>query len=50
MPSMALIAKLHEGGLLTIPAGTHSIRWLPALNVSKAEIDRAVEILRAALS
>jgi len=49
-PALALIARLHEAGLLSIPSGTHSIRWLPPLNVTRAEIDRAVEILRTALS
>ena len=49
-PSIALISRLHEKGLLGIPAGTHNIRWLPALNVTREEIDRAVEIVRAALS
>ena len=49
-PSLALIDRLHQKGLLSIPAGTHSIRWLPPLNVSRAEIDRAVEILRTALA
>ena len=49
LPSAALITRLHEAGLLCIPAGTHSIRWLPALNVTRAEIDRAVEILRSVL-
>jgi len=49
-PSLALIDRLHKAGLLSIPAGTHNIRWLPPLNVTRAEIDRAVEILRTALS
>lgn len=49
-PSLALISKLHEAGLLSIPAGTHNVRWLPALNVTRAEIDRAVEILRSVLA
>jgi len=49
-PSLALIAKLHEAGLLCIPAGNLSIRWLPPLNVTRAEIDRAVKILSTALS
>ena len=49
-PSQALVARLHQAGLLCIPAGTQSIRWLPALNVSRAEIDRAVEILRTVLT
>ncbi|XHR27453.1 MAG: aspartate aminotransferase family protein [Chthoniobacteraceae bacterium] len=47
--SLALIARLHAGGLLCVPSGVQSIRWLPPLNVSKAEIDRAVQILGAAL-
>ena len=50
VPALALIDRLHRAGLLSIPAGTHNIRWLPPLNVSRAEIDRAVEILRTALS
>lgn len=49
-PSLALIARLHDAGLLSIPAGTHNVRWLPPLNVTRAEIDRAVEILRNVLS
>ena len=47
--SLALIARLHEAGLLSIPAGTHNVRWLPPLNVTRAEIDRAVAILRSVL-
>ncbi len=49
-PSLGLIARLHEAGLLSIPSGTHAIRWLPPLNVTREEIDRAVAILRKALS
>jgi len=49
-PSMALIHRLHEAGLLGIPSGTHAIRWLPPLNVTRAEIDRAVSILRQVLA
>ncbi len=49
-PSLALIGRLHERGLLSIPSGTHCIRWLPPLNVTRAEIDRAVTILRQALA
>ena len=37
-------------GLLTVPSGTHAIRWLPPLNVARAEVDEAVEILRATLA
>jgi predicted acetylornithine/succinylornithine family transaminase len=48
-PSMAMIARLHENGLLSVPSGTHSVRWLPPLNITRADIDRAVEILRSVL-
>ena len=48
-PSLALVARLHEAGLLTIPSGTHAIRWLPPLNVTREEIDQAVGILKSAL-
>ncbi len=45
-----LITRLRELKLLVVKAGNNSIRLLPALNVSKAEIDSAVEILDKALS
>jgi len=49
LTSQEVIARLHEAGMLSIPSGTQSIRWLPPLNVTKAEIDKAVEILRSVL-
>lgn len=49
-PSLALIARLHEAGLLCVPSGTHNVRWLPPLNVTRADIDQAIEILRSVLS
>lgn len=49
-PSLFLVEALHMAGLLTVPSGTHAIRWLPPLNVSREEIDEAVEILRGVLS
>ena len=48
-PSLALIHRLHEAGMLAIPSGTHAIRWLPPLNVTREEIDRAVQILNKTL-
>ncbi len=45
-PSLFMVDQLHAAGLLTIPAGTHAIRWLPPLNVTRAEIDEAAGILR----
>lgn len=49
-PSLHLVDLLHEAGLLTVPSGTHAIRWLPPLNVTRAEIDEAAGILRGVLS
>ena len=48
-PSLILVELLHAARLLTVPAGTHAVRWLPALNVSRQEINRAVEILAKVL-
>ena len=48
-PSLFLVEKLHDAGLLTIPSGTHAVRWLPALNVKRAEIDEAAAILARVL-
>jgi acetylornithine/succinyldiaminopimelate/putrescine aminotransferase len=49
-PSLHMVNLLHEARLLTVPSGTHSIRWLPPLNVTRTEIDEAVDILRRVLA
>lgn len=36
-------------GLLTVPAGTETLRWLPPLNVTKTEVAEALEILKNTL-
>lgn len=48
-PSLFVVDLLHAAGLLTVPSGTHAVRWLPPLNVSRAEIDEAVTILKTIL-
>lgn len=48
-PSLHMCDLLQEAGLLNIPSGTHSVRWLPPLNVSCEEIDAAAGILRNVL-
>jgi acetylornithine/succinyldiaminopimelate/putrescine aminotransferase len=48
-PSLWLVDRLHEAGMLTIPSGTHTIRWLPPLNVTREEVARAVDILAGVL-
>ena len=49
-PCLFMVERLHEAGLLTVPSATHAIRWLPPLNVKRAEIDEAVAILRDVLA
>jgi acetylornithine/succinyldiaminopimelate/putrescine aminotransferase len=49
-PSLFLCDRLHEAGMLNVPSGTHALRWLPPLNVTRAEVDEAVEILRRTLT
>jgi len=45
----AIMKRCFEDGMLILPSGTHSIRLRPALIAGKTEIDRAVEILSAAV-
>ena len=40
----------HAAGLLTVPAGPETVRWLPPLNVTPAEIDQALAIMHATLT
>lgn len=49
-PAASFLGRLHEAGLLAVPAGTHVIRWLPPLNVTKAEVDEAVQKFQTALT
>ncbi len=46
----AVVGKLMEAGLLTVPAGPGVIRWLPPLNVTRDEIDQALAIMQRVLS
>lgn len=48
--SLELVKALMNEGLLTVPAGTDVVRWLPPLNVSASEIDEAVSILGKTLA
>ena len=48
-PSHVAVVASMQNGLLTVPAGPSVIRWLPPLNVSRAEIDEAVSILARTL-
>jgi acetylornithine/N-succinyldiaminopimelate aminotransferase len=49
-PAALFIGRLHDAGLLAVPAGTHTIRWLPPLNVTRTEVDEAVGKFQRALT
>jgi len=44
-----LVNKLAGRGLLAVPAGTHTVRLLPPLNITRAEADEAVAKFAQAL-
>ena len=48
--ALAFVDLLHAAGLLSVPSGARAIRWLPPLNVTRAEVDEAVRIFREVLS
>jgi acetylornithine/N-succinyldiaminopimelate aminotransferase len=48
-PAALLVQKLHEEGLLTVPAGTHTIRLLPAININQSEAEEALEKIQKVL-
>jgi predicted acetylornithine/succinylornithine family transaminase len=49
VPSIVLTTLCMDAGLLVIPAGERTIRFLPPLNVTREEIDAAVAVLRRVL-
>lgn len=44
-PALALVKRLQNKGLLTVPSGTHVIRFLPPLNVKESDVDEACQIV-----
>ena len=47
MPVNDIIHRAIEKGLLLINAGTNIIRFIPPLIVSKADVDKMIEIVDA---
>jgi acetylornithine/N-succinyldiaminopimelate aminotransferase len=43
--SLQFVNRLHEAGLLTIPAGLQVIRLLPALNLARAQAEEGLAII-----
>ena len=48
-PALVVVEKLMDAGLIVPPAGPDTFRLLPPLNVTDAEVDEALEIIRAVL-
>ena len=48
--ALVVVTKLMEKGLLVPPAGPSTFRLLPPLNVTDAEVDEALEIIREVLT
>ncbi len=49
-PALQLCKSLMKNGLLTVPAGAETLRWVPPLNVTDSEIDEALGILKETLT
>ena len=49
-PALVVVLRLMEQGLLLPPAGPNTIRLLPPLNVTDAEVDEALALLHAVLT
>jgi acetylornithine/N-succinyldiaminopimelate aminotransferase len=49
-PSMQVVSRLQEVGLLVIPSGTHVIRLLPALNLGLAQAREGLAILESVIN
>lgn len=45
----AFIDKCYDNGMIILPCGTNSVRFRPPLNVSKAHIDEAFDIIEVSL-
>jgi acetylornithine aminotransferase/acetylornithine/N-succinyldiaminopimelate aminotransferase len=43
--ALQFVTRLHEAGLLTIPAGPQVVRLLPALNLSRADAEEGLGII-----
>ncbi len=49
-PAMTVVLRLMAKRLLVVPAGPETLRLLPPLNVTDAEVDEALEIIHSVLS
>ena len=47
--SVQIVNRLHDAGLLTIPAGARVFRLLPPLNISKTDADEGLSIIEGVI-
>lgn len=43
--SLNFVNRLHDAGVLTVPSGTHVVRFLPALDLTRAEAAEGVALM-----
>ena len=43
--SVQIVNRLHEAGLITIPAGARVFRLLPPLNITKTDADEGLSFI-----
>jgi acetylornithine/succinyldiaminopimelate/putrescine aminotransferase len=48
--SVQLVNRLHQAGVLTIPAGPQVVRLLPALNLTRAQAEEGVRLIEQVVS
>jgi acetylornithine/N-succinyldiaminopimelate aminotransferase len=48
--AIQFVGKLHEAGVLTIPAGTQIVRLLPSLNLTRAEAEQGLQIIESVVA
>lgn len=49
-PATEVVKRLHQRGLLSVPAGTNVIRLLPALNLTRTEAEEALQLIGSVVS
>ena len=47
--AMQLVHRLHDAGLLTIPAGNQVVRLLPALNLGRAQAEEGMQLIEGVI-
>jgi acetylornithine aminotransferase/acetylornithine/N-succinyldiaminopimelate aminotransferase len=49
-PSIQFVNRLHDAGLLAIPAGNNVLRLLPPLNLRRAEAEEGIKIIESVIA